>query len=749
MPPTTPPSRSGGSTLSSLESPPIPIAELPPEQLEQYIIAGIHQDRQPGTVLVVLHPRKRIKLPPDLLDGLAERGFTVVVQETKADERESVLGIRDALRSAAAPLDVIVVGGDGSLDHHFLLAAAAAFYPEHVTEQPGRIAADVTAADLARLPRRWVSALGLDQPLPELTPTTAQVREVWVMRSTIAEGIRRRWSSRRLLARLGAFAEDPLVRAAVLATVAPDRVVVQAPGLDLSGLAAASQEETFRGFYPWIRSVTAYPAGTAADNAVFAGVPGLLLGLTAQRFSGLPLLGRPLLRWLQRRTCAAFLDFFCENSTVVPTRISLISMDDRWQRIGSHAVGGPGSGRLFAGDLESKPRGVVGYVMRLLPAIWREAINSTTQVHVTVRDSRGQPCAEARGGTAEALYTNRTFIAALGSVPTTTPTSFAGESSLVMLPGLVSQRPDGPRDVSLVGLAALIEAATKGITARLLHLVGLSTGRLAGDGRLTSLPPQRQVSLKEGAEVSVRFTDPAGHSRAVPVQISGDPYQASRMRMKVMWGPLPMLAANGSLLHASAQRTLSELRLQGAYKLEATRIGSVRHFWYRTGAMERDEIGQRTGLLAPPLHLPAALRIAGAGLSARWSALGVGPFVDTSAPGLRLRRPQVRLHNNDQTAHVLLLREGRSRLLVRLVRQDGEQIAEVRARYRRQPGAWIIVESQVMHWSADRTARLVYEERFFRDAGQFQGAAPAFFPLLRQQPDQPVLPPSWSDDDEG
>lgn len=757
MPPLTPSSprpetpRTRGASLTSIAPPDGPIADLSPEHLEQFIIAGIHQDRTPGQVLVVLHPLKTYKLPDGLLDALRGRGFEVVVQHTAPDEQESIRGIRDALLEAVArpgDLDVIVIGGDGTLDHHFLIAACAAFYPEWVEERPGVFsAAAIRPEDLAHLPEGWSAGLRLNEPQPDREMSLSEVRQIWLLREQISAAIRRGSALKRLLSKVDRGPDDALLRLAVLAAAAPDRVVLHPPGFDLEKLAEAPQEATFRGLYPWIRSVTAYPAGTAADNAVFSGVPGLSLGLTSKalrRFSWL----EPLRRRLSKRTLTRFLAFFCERSTVVPTRISLVSLDERWQRIGSHAIGGPGSGRLFAQDLVSKPKGVTGYVMRLIPALFHEAIFGTTQLRIEAFNSAGRRTSVTEGGLAEGLYTNRTFLAAIGSVPTTTPTSFAGESSLLMLPSILSRRPGGPRKVSLLGLMTLIEAIFKGVTSRLMHFVGLDTGRLAGDGKLASLPPHYQVSLKEGAEVRIRYTDDRGRPRAVPVQISGDPYQAAHMRLRVFWGPLPMLAANGSLLEASARRTLRFLRLQTSYDLKATSIGGVHYFWYGDGAFQRQDIEQQTGLTPPRKHLPRNLRTAGRLICEQWQQLDTGSFVDTSGPGLSIRRDEVRMHSNDQSAHVLLLREGRSRLLVRQVRRAADgSVVEARIRYRRTFRSWVILGSQVMRWGEDRTAHILYEEHFFRDAHHFQGSAPTFFPLLEQRPGQRVLPDRWDDGD--
>ena len=150
------------------------------------------------------------------------------------------------------------------------------------------------------------------------------------------------------------------------------------------------------------------------------------------------------------------------------------------------------------------------------------------------------------------------------------------------------------------------------------------------------------------------------------------------------------------------------------------------------------------------MYLPRDLRAAGRQICERWQRLETGAFVDTSGPGLSLRQGEVRMHNNDQSAHVLLLGEGRTRLLVRQVRQGADgSVVESRSRYRKIFGAWVILESQLMRWEEGRTARILYEEHFFRDAAHFQGSAATFFPLLSQRPGQAVLPSRWEDDDDG
>ena len=735
--------------LVSITPPADPIARLSPEELEPYIIAGIHQDRTPGNVLVVLHPLKTYKLPAGLFEALEDRGFRLRIQHTAIDEMDSVRGVRDALvelRGEPGPLDVIVIGGDGTLDHHFLLAAFAAFYPDLVTERPGTIAAEpLTQRDLEDVPKVWCDRLSLRSPLPPVSPTLENVREIWRMQDDIHRGLQRgRRGLSRLLSRSGREASDPVLRAAVMWAVAPGRVTVQAPHFDMAALVEAPQERTFRGLYPWVRSVTSYPAGTAADNAIFAGVPGLLLGMIARPLGRLPFLKRRL----EARTLAEFLEFFCAASTVVPTRISMVGLDGRWQRVGSHGLGGPGSGRIFSGDLSSKPRGVVGYVARLMPAIWREGVSGETRLRVTSFDADGVQKSVMEGGIAEGLYTNRTFIAALGSIPTTTPTSFAGESSLLMVPSVLSSDDSGRRVISLRGLFGIMESATKGILARLMHFVGVDPGRLAGEGELISLPPSHQVSLKEGAEVRIEYASADGRPRTVPVQISGDPYFASALSVRVFWGPLPMLAANGSLLHASARRTLRHLRLQDSYHLQSTYIGGVHHFWHRVGIVRREQIGERFGVVPPPRHLRTELTAVAEVVTDAWQRLGVGNFVDTSQPGLGLGQAEIRRHTNDQSAHLLIAREERTRLLVRQVRRlpDGT-VVEARGHYRRSWGAFLIVDSQLLQWAEGKPPRIVYEERFFRDIRQFQGAAPTFFPLLTTSPNDPTLSTPWEDDE--
>ena len=267
------------SGLAAAPPPPEPGAAAPPDVVESYVRAAMHSDRTPGVVLAVCHPLRMYKVPRGLLDALRARRHEVEVVETHPDRVASVTAIRDALLACAQrgkPLDVMVFSGDGSLDHHVLIGAFWAFYPALVGERPGRIAveppsdADWAAVDPA-LRRAFL------QPLPTgegLKPTEATIQRIWVLRRRIERAVRNGRSSATIERRAGVSGDDPLLRLAVLATVLPHRVTLEATGFDLSGLAAATQEQSFQGLYPFIRSIAVYPAGTAADNALYAGIPG-------------------------------------------------------------------------------------------------------------------------------------------------------------------------------------------------------------------------------------------------------------------------------------------------------------------------------------------------------------------------------------------------------------------------------------------------------------------------------------------
>jgi hypothetical protein len=164
--------------------------------------------------------------------------------------------------------------------------------------------------------------------------------------------------------------------------------------------------------------------------------------------------------------------------------------------------------------------------------------------------------------------------------------------------------------------------------------------------------------------------------------------------------------------------------------------------------VRRDEIEARTGLTAPPLYLPLDLAGIRRKLCGAWQRLGTGDFVDTSEPGRRLRRKSLYCHNNDQSAHLLLMRIERGDLLVRQVRRTpfGGTIFEARTTYRQEWGTYVISQSQVFHWPRTRPARILQEERFFRDAAEFQMEAPAYFPVLASTPGAPTLPTSGRED---
>ncbi|MBM4321390.1 MAG: hypothetical protein FJ125_15975, partial [Deltaproteobacteria bacterium] len=535
--------------------------------------------------------------------------------------------------------------------------------------------------------------------------------------------------------------DDPLLRAAVLATYFPAAVVLLPDHFDLARLAHASQQDTFRGLYPFIRAIVPYPAGTAADNAVFAGVPGWGYGLCArmfQRFSWL----KPLARRMAARARRHFLRYFTSQGIVVPARLSLAKVDGHWQRLGSHAMGGPASGRFFSRDLTHKASTLTGYLMRAPLVVLREAFGRTV-VEVESFAADGSRKSFVRGRLAEGLYTNRTFIGGVGAVPITTPTSFGGESSLVVLSPLLYLDEESKRmELNLRGLLTFLEAISKGVLARVLHLLGLNPGKLAGEGKMVCLQTAYQVAIQEGEEIRIRYRRPDGSPKAVPAQISGDPFQTTELGVKVMWGPIPLLAARRSLLLESTQRTLAHLRLQQSYRLSRTYIGGVHHFRHTTGIGDPEQASSITGLCPPPLWLPTNLRLAQQALLRDWQKLGTGEFVDTSAPGLGLLRRGLFCHNNDQTAHLLLLKESWSTLLVRQLRRygaEGTDVFETRTRYKWQAGSFVIHQSQTMHHPREGPPRLIIEDHFFRDAEEFQQLAPSYFPLLATSPGAPVL----------
>ncbi len=746
---------SGGSTsLLSAPPPPAPPQDLGPEQLELYIRSAMHQDRSPGVLVVVCHPLRMFKVPRGLFNAIEQAGWEVRRVDTQPDRVESVHGIRDALRDAAGlgkPLDLMVVSGDGTLDHHVLVAAFQAFLPDMVSERPGAIdTSSVTGADLASVPAPLREAF-LD-PLPtgkDLEPTAETITDIWLLRSRLERLLRRGPSPECVARKAGRPRSDSLLRLAVLATLLPHRVVLRSRGFDISGLAQANQERTFQGLYPYIRSICCYPAGTAADNAVFSGVPGWVYA----QFS--PLLTR--FGWLdglrsmaERRVIKRFITYFTRHSVVVPARISLVAFNSQWQAISSHAAGGPGAGHFFSSDLTSKTKGMLGYLIRIPRVIIQEGVFGDTVVRVTSRHADGRLKSFTEAQLAEGLYTNRAFIAGVGSVPTTGATSLAGQSSLALLPPIWNRGRNGPRGLDFRGVGVFFEAIAKGVLARSLHLVGLGVGGLAGGGRFSILKPENQVAIKEGEEIEVDYLTMNGRPRGVPVQVSGDPFQAWKLTIRSAWSPIPLLADGRSLLLATTRGVMADLRLRQSYDLRAEYIGGVHFFWHHLGEDWSELFVQRTGLTQPPFWLPLPLAMIQRRLLNAWREAGAGEFVDTSETGVALGRRGRYAHNNDQSAHLVVLREPQSSLLVRQIRRsvvDG-MVYENRARYRRVGASYIIYESRTVAWQQGQPPNIVQEDHWFRSAHDFQQAAPAFFPLLDGSPEAPRLLPSLDDDDD-
>ncbi len=371
------------------------------------------------------HPGRIYKLPRNLPDALAEAGFTVARVFTDTDRIRSVEKIRDALLALSrknAPLDVLVVSGDGTVDHHVLVAAFLAFYPDLVRFRPGVIdCSAVRNEDLDSLPVSYRTAFFETLPDPTtLDPNEDTVKDIWLLRSGLGPVLKRRKSVSAILRHSRRKREDPLLRIAVLATLWPEKVVLRPHGFDLSGLAEASKEQTFQGLYPFVRCFCTYPAGTAADNAVFAGVPGWGYGLIA----GLLIKSRlfnPLRRLFERRLTKSFMRYFLNDSVVVPARISVVGFDGDWQRISSHAAGGPGAGHFFSADLTSKTKGLLGYLKRIPRVIFQEGVFGSTIVRVRSLLASGEEKSFTEAHISEALFTNRTFIAGVGSVPRPIP----------------------------------------------------------------------------------------------------------------------------------------------------------------------------------------------------------------------------------------------------------------------------------------------------------------------------------------
>lgn len=723
-------------------TPPPPAAhKLGPDQVEQYVRASITRDRTPGNLLVVVHPFRRYKVPRPLLRRLERAGFSVTVVETQADRIASVEGIRDALRELSAhdePLDVLVITGDGSLDHHVLVAAWWAFFPELVAYREGAIdCGAVTREDLGTLPREYVRAFC--RPMPEcstLDATPETLVEIWLLRARLERALRKGRPVSSILRRARRDVDDLVLRVTVLATLLPDKVVLRAHGFDLSALAEASREVTYRGLYPFIRSIAVYPAGTAADNAVFAGVPGWAYAQAARLLTGLSWL-EGLREWAEDRVSEAFLRFYLSESVVVPARFSVVGFDGDWQLLSSHAAGGPAAGHFFTADLVSKTKGMSGYLARIPAVLFHEGLLGSTVVRVRATFAGGSTKSFVEARLAEGLYTNRTFIAGVGSVPSTDPTSFAGQSSLLLVPPLWARGPGGEFRVNLRGALALAEAITKGILARNMHVLGLRVGKLAGGGKLSFLLPEHQLAIQEGERIDIRYLTRERQARAVPVQVSGDPFQAWRMHIHAAWGPLPLLARSSSLLLASTRRSLSNVRTLQSYKLQGTYVGGLYTFRHTTGEPWTPEFSERTGLVRPPLHLRRNLTRAQAKLLRAWKELGTGEFVDTTESGLSLGRRGRYAHNSDQTAHLVVVRERAGILLVRQIRAWPEtgDLYETRTWYQRFGATWIIHQTQTRVWREGEAPRILQEDHYFRDAEAFQQEAPSFFPFASRWPE--------------
>jgi len=427
---------------------------------------------------------------------------------------------------------------------------------------------------------------------------------------------------------------------------------------------------------------------------------------------------------------------------VVPGRVSVVRLDGDWQRISSHAAGGPAAGLLFSSDLTSKTKGVRGYLKRIPKVIVQEAILGSTIVRIRSRFASGAEKSFTEARISEALFSNRTFLGGVGSIPVTNPTSFAGQSSLSVLPPVWSRSKSGRRILNLRSLLTLFEAISKGVLARALHFSHLGVGTLAGGGKFFFLLPEYQVVIKEGETIEIEYLTPDRRPSAIAMMVSGDPFQAYQMNIRTLWGPVPMLARDPSLLLAAVRRSLADLRVQQSYKLGRVYIGGVRFFRHHLGQNWSPEFSTRTGLLQPPNHLPRNLLVVQRLLLDAWQRNGAGEFVDTTESGLGLWRKGRYAHNNDQSAHLLILREPQGSLLVRQVRASGNsggEIYETRSHYRAVVGSYIIERSQTVIWKGSENPRILQEDHFFRSAEAFQKEAPTFFPVVSHSPQEPTL----------
>jgi hypothetical protein len=717
------------------------------EHTESLVRAAMHSERTPGVVLAVCHPLRMYKVPEGLFEALEERGYEVERVETLPDRSESVAQIAAALRDCAGrgkPLDLLVFSGDGSLDHHVLVAAFRAFCPELVQPLPGELSVSPpTEAERARVPDRLWEAFCAPLfdgrvSLEGLPTTDAMVQQLWVERARVQGRVRRGARPKRIARRLGLAVDDPRLCFLVYSVLLPHRTVLRADGFDLAGLAGAPREAAAAGLYPHLRSIAVYPAGTAADNALYAGIPGYAYAQLSKLLAR-PLLG-PLRRVLARRTRARFLQTFTEG-VVVPARFSLVAFDDRWCAISSHAAGGPGGGAFFAADLEKKTGGLLGYLARIPNVIIGEALLGSTVLRVSTRDEHGVLQAQTEGRMVEALYTNRAFIAGVGGVPSTNPTSLAGQSSLVLGPPLIYRNRQRRTVIDFTGVATFFEAIGKGLAGRIMHALGLSVGNLAGGGSFWSARAENQVTLREGESVELDFLDTSGHPRAVATQVSGDPYQAWRMKVLVAWGPLPLLASPTSLLMAAAQRALARLRVARSWQLQTVFIAGLA--WFRHRVL-RSSDADDCGVFEPPWTLPPRLSRVQRRLLRRWEAHGTGPFIDTTEQGLALGRRGRYAHNSDHSAHLMVLRE-RGGLLVRQVRRQADAIYEGRTLYSGWAGGWVIHEHQLRRTRPGEPPVILQEDHFFRDAQALREEAPSFFPFVGEG--RTWTAADWGEDD--
>ena len=208
--------------------------------------------------------------------------------DTEADRVLSVRKIRDALVELASrqePLDILAVSGDGTLDNHVLVAAYWAFFPDLVKYRAGTIdCSAVGPKDLETIPSDWRKAFFATLPDgKDLDPDENTVKQIWLLRSQLEPLLRKGRKAARIIrkTRREANDNDTLLRISILATLFPQKVALRSHGFDLAGLAEAERDNTFQGLYSHVRCISFYPAGTAADNAVFAGTPGWAYGLFA------------------------------------------------------------------------------------------------------------------------------------------------------------------------------------------------------------------------------------------------------------------------------------------------------------------------------------------------------------------------------------------------------------------------------------------------------------------------------------